>query len=393
MPLRASAFDAASGWISETTFGLTTTYFFVRRTGRIWSSTRASASATFFRRSSPRTSETTLVAPAPPRRAAGAGSRPRGPGRRRPELQEPPTATLTDPSPYPLRPILRADDDTVPASSSRRPGGGRRLPRPRLLARARLDPEGRGALLRHRDPLRLHGRQLRGLLRLRLHDHEGRHLRERGRRPAGDRRLRARRPRPRVGLLRRRTATSARRSRRSPRAARCCRARPRSPRAATTSRSRRARTRTTARRCARSSTRWSRGCPARRTCRRRSRSSRPRASTPDSVRLVPESVLGLRALRTGFVAQYADGRAFVVPGDRRGRREGHAREAARALRAGHAATAGIGDEALHRSGPVPRLSRGLPQGSAGGRGRERPRGQGRHGAREGPRHASPLGTP
>jgi hypothetical protein len=34
----------------------------------------------------------------------------------------------------------------------------------------------------------------------------------------------------------------------------------------------------------------------------------------DSVRLVPESVLGLRALRSGFMGQYAAGRAFVVPG-------------------------------------------------------------------------------
>jgi hypothetical protein len=32
----------------------------------------------------------------------------------------------------------------------------------------------------------------------------------------------------------------------------------------------------------------------------------------ESVRLVPESVLGLRALRTGFVAQYPDARAFVT---------------------------------------------------------------------------------
>jgi len=32
-----------------------------------------------------------------------------------------------------------------------------------------------------------------------------------------------------------------------------------------------------------------------------------------SVRLVPESVLGLRVLKTGFVGQYAAGRAFVVP--------------------------------------------------------------------------------
>lgn len=32
----------------------------------------------------------------------------------------------------------------------------------------------------------------------------------------------------------------------------------------------------------------------------------------DSVRLVPESLLGLRALKTGFLAQYPAGRAFVV---------------------------------------------------------------------------------
>ncbi len=34
---------------------------------------------------------------------------------------------------------------------------------------------------------------------------------------------------------------------------------------------------------------------------------------PGSVRLVPESVLGLRLLKTGFMGQYAVGRAFVVP--------------------------------------------------------------------------------
>jgi hypothetical protein len=33
----------------------------------------------------------------------------------------------------------------------------------------------------------------------------------------------------------------------------------------------------------------------------------------DSVRLVPESVLGLRMLKSGFVAQYTVGRAFLVP--------------------------------------------------------------------------------
>ena len=62
MPLSASAWVAASGWISDTTFGLMTTYFFVRSTGRISSSTSASASATLLAAaSSPRTSETTLV--------------------------------------------------------------------------------------------------------------------------------------------------------------------------------------------------------------------------------------------------------------------------------------------------------------------------------------------
>ena len=34
---------------------------------------------------------------------------------------------------------------------------------------------------------------------------------------------------------------------------------------------------------------------------------------PGSIRLVPESVLGLRLLKSGFMAQYAVGRAFVVP--------------------------------------------------------------------------------
>ncbi len=34
---------------------------------------------------------------------------------------------------------------------------------------------------------------------------------------------------------------------------------------------------------------------------------------PESIRLVPESVLGLRLLRSGYMAQYAAGRAFVVP--------------------------------------------------------------------------------
>jgi len=34
--------------------------------------------------------------------------------------------------------------------------------------------------------------------------------------------------------------------------------------------------------------------------------------TPDSIRLVPESVLGLRLLKSGYIAQYKSGRAFLV---------------------------------------------------------------------------------
>jgi hypothetical protein len=34
--------------------------------------------------------------------------------------------------------------------------------------------------------------------------------------------------------------------------------------------------------------------------------------TPDSIRLVPESVLGLRLLRSGYIAQYQAGKAFLV---------------------------------------------------------------------------------
>jgi hypothetical protein len=38
----------------------------------------------------------------------------------------------------------------------------------------------------------------------------------------------------------------------------------------------------------------------------------PEGLEVDSVRLVPESILGIRALRRGFLAQYPEGRAFVV---------------------------------------------------------------------------------
>jgi hypothetical protein len=34
--------------------------------------------------------------------------------------------------------------------------------------------------------------------------------------------------------------------------------------------------------------------------------------TPDSIRLVPESVLGLRLLKSGYIAQYQTGKAFLV---------------------------------------------------------------------------------
>jgi hypothetical protein len=64
----------------------------------------------------------------------------------------------------------------------------------------------------------------------------------------------------------------------------------------------------------------------------------------DSVRLVPESVLGLRALRTGFVGRYPDGRAFVaIEKD-----DAAARAAIAKVRERFAATAapaaGLGDE-------------------------------------------------
>jgi hypothetical protein len=36
---------------------------------------------------------------------------------------------------------------------------------------------------------------------------------------------------------------------------------------------------------------------------------------PDSVRLIPQSVLGLRMLKRGYIAQYDDGRSFIVAED------------------------------------------------------------------------------
>ena len=71
---------------------------------------------------------------------------------------------------------------------------------------------------------------------------------------------------------------------------------------------------------------------------------------PDSIRLVPESVLGLRMLKSGFMAQYAVGRAFVVP-------EGTAELATAALAtlrarfAGAEPVSGLGEEAFSAQDP------------------------------------------
>ena len=70
---------------------------------------------------------------------------------------------------------------------------------------------------------------------------------------------------------------------------------------------------------------------------------------PESVRLVPQSVLGLRALRAGFVAEYAGGRALIAP-------EPSAAAAAATLaklreRLGATPVAGLGDEAIAARDP------------------------------------------
>ena len=97
----------------------------------------------------------------------------------------------------------------------------------------------------------------------------------------------------------------------------------------------------------------------------------------ESVRLVPESVLGLRVLKTRL-RRAVPGRPRVDrPRDGRGRGDGDAREAARALPEAAPPVAGLGDEAHRRPGPVPGRPRALPQGRARGRGRERPRRPGR----------------
>jgi hypothetical protein len=66
---------------------------------------------------------------------------------------------------------------------------------------------------------------------------------------------------------------------------------------------------------------------------------------PESVRLVPESVLGLRVLKSGFIGQYAVGRAFVVP-EATAAAATDTMEKLRARFAGASAVAGLGDEAF-----------------------------------------------
>jgi hypothetical protein len=66
---------------------------------------------------------------------------------------------------------------------------------------------------------------------------------------------------------------------------------------------------------------------------------------PESVRLVPESVLGLRALKAGFVAQYPAGRALIVP-EAAPETARATLAALRARFAGARALAGLGDEAI-----------------------------------------------
>jgi hypothetical protein len=66
---------------------------------------------------------------------------------------------------------------------------------------------------------------------------------------------------------------------------------------------------------------------------------------PSSVRLVPESVLGLRVLKSGFLAQYAVGRAFVVP-EATAAASGDTMGKLRARFTGASPVAGLGDEAF-----------------------------------------------
>ena len=356
MPWSASAWVVASGWIERDDVRLDHHVLLLpqdgqdlvldeaERLGHVLAAVLARGRA---RRRSPPTSR--------PRPRRSRGDAATAPADRRRQPQESPSRQ-TPTHPHPLRPILRADDDTLsPSSWPPRP-----RPRPSPPPTAPPSPAGRSRAtlrsLRPRDPLRLHERQLRGLLRLRLHAHEGRDLRERRRRPARDRRLRDGRRGPRLGLLRHepRPALARRADRlRRPGAAR---AGPPSPRAATTPRSRRARTRTTARRCGPSSRALEAQRPGRGPrARARSPGSRREGLEPESIRLVPESVLGLRVLKSGFMAQYAAGRAFVVP-------EATAEAAAATMAKLRARFAGrpAGERARRRgllgAGPVPRAA-------------------------------------
>ena len=71
----------------------------------------------------------------------------------------------------------------------------------------------------------------------------------------------------------------------------------------------------------------------------------PEGLAPGSIRLVPESVLGLRALKVGFLGQYAAGRAFVVP-EASPAAAAATMQALRARFTGATALAGLGDEAF-----------------------------------------------
>jgi Family of unknown function (DUF6599) len=66
---------------------------------------------------------------------------------------------------------------------------------------------------------------------------------------------------------------------------------------------------------------------------------------PGSIRLVPESVLGLRILKSGFMGQYAVGRAFVVP-EATPAAATATMEKLKARFAGAGLVAGLGDEAF-----------------------------------------------
>ena len=71
----------------------------------------------------------------------------------------------------------------------------------------------------------------------------------------------------------------------------------------------------------------------------------PEGLEADSIRLVPESVLGLRMLKSGFMAPYAVGRAFVVP-EANTAAAAATMEKLRARFAGAAPASGLGDEAF-----------------------------------------------